>query len=91
MQIRLETIISNISGDQLCNPGKAVTSYSSRKLQEAVGKRCVCVCVRERERERERQRDREERERWRDRETKTESGRFYCCLEFYCLSLLIKD
>ena len=62
MQIRLETIISNISGDQLCNPGKAVTSYSSRKLQEAVGKRCVCVCVRERERERDRETERRERD-----------------------------
>ena len=95
MQIRLETIISNISGDQLCNPGKAVTSYSSRKLQEAVGKRCVCVCVcereRERERETERQRGEREMERQRDRETKTEAGRFCCWLEFYCLSLLIKD
>ena len=60
MQIRLEKIISN-SGDQLCNPGKAVTSYSSRKLQEAADKRCVYVCVWERgerdgETERQRQR-----------------------------------
>ena len=62
MQIRFETIISNISGDQLCNPGKAVTSYSSRKLQEAVGKRCVCVCVCVCVRERERQRQRGERD-----------------------------
>ena len=77
MQIRLEKIISN-GGDQLCNPGKAVTSYSSRKLQEAADKRCVYVCVCERER----------RERWRDRETKTETGRFCCWLEFCCLSLL---
>ena len=67
MQIRLETIISNISGDQLCNPGKAVTSYSSRKLQEAVGKMCVCVCVCVSERERERQRERRERQRDKDR------------------------
>ena len=44
MQIRLEKIISN-GGDQLCNPGKAVTSYSSRKLQEAADKSCVYVCV----------------------------------------------
>ena len=76
MQIRLEKIISN-SGDQLCNPGKAVTSYSSRKLQEAADKRCVYVCVREREeREMERQRDKD-----RDRE-------ICCWLEFCCLSLL---